>query len=55
MALRELAGREDLQHIGGLERGDEREEWDPRVHISHPTTILEHFQLGALKGPNTQS
>lgn len=55
VALRELAGREDLQHIGRLERGTREKSGTPCVHLSHPITILQHFQPGALKGRNTQS
>lgn len=55
VALRELAGWEDLQHIGRLERGTREKSGIPCVHLSHPITILQHFQPGALKGRNTQS
>lgn len=41
VTLRELAGREDLEHVGGLEKGT-REKWDP-IFTSPPhthTTLL---------------
>lgn len=51
VTLRELAGREDLQYVGRLEWGRERELGPPASHHPPTTSPPSNSQLGGPEGP----